>query len=140
MHLTDRHYLTKLSDETQYTVVRCAMGENICMFSKSASSGVESMNRANQLAQQKTAVDILNWIIMLLKIEGEWFEWYKEKAWEWDNILTEKGLALMEESFENVNVREYCMTISPIEDEHRATVGKSTNKSTKFTVVIPTEG
>jgi hypothetical protein len=46
----------------------------------------------------------------------------------------------MEESFENVNLREYCMTISPIEDEHRATVGKSTNKSTKFTVVIPTEG
>jgi hypothetical protein len=50
MHPTDLHYLTKLPDRSQYPATRCAMGDNICMFSKSASSGVESMNKAIQLA------------------------------------------------------------------------------------------
>ncbi len=44
MHPTNLHYLTKLPDRSQYPAVRCAMGDNICMFSKSALSGVESMN------------------------------------------------------------------------------------------------
>ncbi len=47
---TDLHYLTKLPDRSQYPAGRCAMGNNICIFSKSALSGVESMNKANQLA------------------------------------------------------------------------------------------
>ena len=47
MHPTNYHYLTKLEDECQYAAARCAMGNNVCMYSLSASSGVESMNRAN---------------------------------------------------------------------------------------------
>jgi hypothetical protein len=50
MHPTNLHYLTKLPDWSQYPAARCAMGDNICMFPKSALSGVESMNKANQLA------------------------------------------------------------------------------------------
>jgi hypothetical protein len=65
MHPTDLHYLTKLPDRSQYPAARCAMGKNICMFSKSASPGVESMNKFNQLDQQRTAVDILNAVILL---------------------------------------------------------------------------
>ena len=64
----------KLPDECQYAVARCAMGSNICMFGKSASSGVESMNNANHIARQKTAVDALNGILLLLKLEAERFE------------------------------------------------------------------
>ena len=70
MHPTNLHYLTKLPDRSQYPAARCAMGDNTCMFSKSASSGVESMNKANQLAQQRTAVDVLNAVILLIKLEG----------------------------------------------------------------------
>ena len=44
--------------------------KNFCMFSKSASLGVESMNRGNNLARQRTAVDILNALILLIKLEG----------------------------------------------------------------------
>jgi hypothetical protein len=73
MHSTNIHYLTKLPDRSQYPAARCAMGNNICMFSKLASSGVESMNKANQLARQRTAVDILNAVILLIKLEGERF-------------------------------------------------------------------
>jgi hypothetical protein len=58
------------------------------MYSKSASSGVESMNRANNLARQKMAVDILNALILLIKLEGSRFDYYKQKAWERDEILT----------------------------------------------------
>jgi hypothetical protein len=64
MHSTNLHYLTKLPNRSQYPAERCAMGDKICMFSKSASSGVESMIKANQLAQQRTAVDVLNAVIL----------------------------------------------------------------------------
>ncbi len=47
MHPTNLHYLTKFPDRSQYPAARCAMGDNICMFSKLASSGVESMNKAS---------------------------------------------------------------------------------------------
>ncbi len=72
------------------------------MFGNSASSGVESMNNANQLAHQKMAVDVLNGAILLLKLEVECFQRYKQVIWERDNILTDKGLKLMEECFTDV--------------------------------------
>jgi hypothetical protein len=115
MHPTNLHYLTKLPDRSQYPAARCAVGDNICMFSKSALSGVESMNKVNQLAQQRTAVDILNAVIviLLIKLEGEHFNWYKQKAWERDNqILTELGLELMEEAFADVDVSNFWIDIT----------------------------
>ncbi len=73
LHPTDLQYLTKLPDECQYPAARCAMGDNICMFGKLASSGAESMNSANQLTCQKMAADALNGVILLLKLEAERF-------------------------------------------------------------------
>ena len=140
LHPTDYHYLTKLPDECQYPAARCAMGDNICMFGKSASSGVESMNSANQLARQKTAVDALNGAILLLKLEADRFQRYKQLAWERDDILTDKGFRLMEECFTDVRVRDYRITVLPIQDGHRATVTKCKINATKFTVVIPATG
>ncbi len=80
LHPTNLHYLTKVPDRSQYPAARC-----VCMFLKLASSGVESMNKANQLAQQRTAVDVLNAVILLIKLEGERFNRYKQKAWVRDN-------------------------------------------------------
>ncbi len=85
LHPTDYHYLTKLPDECQYLAARCAMGESICMFGKSASSGVESMNKSNNLAHQKMAVDVMNGVILLLKLKAEWFQWYKMVTWDQDD-------------------------------------------------------
>jgi hypothetical protein len=82
MHPTDRHYLTKLPDQVQYPAARCAMGDNICMYSKSASSGVESMNNANTPARERTAVDILNATILLIQLEGGRFMEHKQNAWD----------------------------------------------------------
>jgi hypothetical protein len=79
MHPTDLDYLTKLPDRSQYLAARCAMGKNICTYSKLASSGVESMNKANQFARQRMAVDVLNAVLLLVKLEGERFNWTNRK-------------------------------------------------------------
>jgi hypothetical protein len=80
LHPTDRHYLTKIPDKKQYAAACCAMGNDICMYGKSASSGVESMNHANKNVHEKTAVDMLNAAILLLNMEGNRFHHWKEKA------------------------------------------------------------
>ena len=97
MHPIDAYYLQKLGDDVQYPAARCAVNDKICMYGKSASLGVESMNNANQIARQKTAVDVLNAVILLLKLEVERFDFYQRQAWEWEDILTDKGMRLMEE-------------------------------------------
>jgi hypothetical protein len=52
MHPTDRHYLFIIVDEMQFTAARCTMGDSVCMYGKSVSCGVESMNRANEDTQR----------------------------------------------------------------------------------------
>jgi hypothetical protein len=139
MHPTNLHYLTKLPDRSHYPAARCAMGDNICMFSKLASSGVKSMNKANQLAQQRTAVNILNAVILLIKLKGECFTWHKEKAWERDNqLLMELGLELMEEAFADVDIRDYMINIAKGKTVHKCTVSRMKSRS-EYTVTIPTK-
>jgi hypothetical protein len=67
MHPTDHHYLFNIANDMQFPAARCAQGNSVCMYSKSASSGVESMTRANEVICQRTAVDILNAALILLK-------------------------------------------------------------------------
>ena len=116
------------------------MGDNICMFGKSASSGVEAMNCANKLARQKTAVDVLNGVVLLMKLEAECFQGYKNLALEREGTLTDKGLKLMEQCFTDIRVRDCQITVTPIEYGHRATVSKSSINAAIFTVVIPATG
>ena len=47
------------------------------------------------------------------------------------------GTGLMEQCFTDVRVRDYQITVTPIEYGHRATVSKSSVNAAKFTVVIP---
>lgn len=62
-------YLNAPTDESQYPAARCAMGENIFLYNHEASSGVESMNKANKPARDRAAVDVVNAIILLLQME-----------------------------------------------------------------------
>ncbi len=70
MHPTDSHYLFRISEEMRFPAARCAQGDSVCMYGKSASSSVEAMNRANEDIRQKTAVDILKATLILLKKES----------------------------------------------------------------------
>ncbi len=55
---TDRRYLFNIAQEIQFPAARYAQGNPVCMYTKSASSGVEAINRANEDIHQETAVDI----------------------------------------------------------------------------------
>ena len=46
------------------------------------------------------------------------------------DVLTDKGMKLMEECFDKANVRDYIMNLVPIKDGHQATVSKCTVNST----------
>ena len=114
------------------------MADNICMYSKSASAGVESMNRANAVARQRTAVDVLNAMILLIKLECSRFEFYKQKAWSRKEILTNRGMELMEEAFKDVNPREYRLNITNRDFFHRITVSRMTSTN-EYTVILPVD-
>jgi hypothetical protein len=47
--MTQAHvkYLNLITDKQQFPAARCAMAEMVCMYGKTASSGVEAMSRAN---------------------------------------------------------------------------------------------
>jgi hypothetical protein len=70
MYPTDRHYVFNIAEEMQFPASRCAQGDSVCMYGKSAFSCVELMNRASEDIRQKTAVDILNATLILLKKES----------------------------------------------------------------------
>jgi hypothetical protein len=73
-------YLSSVEDTQQFPAARCAMGDDICMHQHTASSAVESMNRANERVQDRTAVDPINSLILLIKLEATQFEKHREKA------------------------------------------------------------
>ncbi len=99
------NYLNSISDKQQFPAVRCAMAETVCMYRKTASSGDEAMNRANNSIQRQTAVDILNAALVLIKKESEQLERSKSDAWKkevWseEKPLTPRGMTVMKDIFE----------------------------------------
>ncbi len=76
------NYLNLISNEQQFPVVMCAMAETVCMYRKTALSGVEVMNHANDSIQRQTAINILNAALVLIKKESERFERSKSDAWK----------------------------------------------------------
>jgi hypothetical protein len=69
--------------------------------------GVEAMNRANEDIRQKTVVYILNATLILLKKESTRYDKQQNLAWNHAHVLTPKGMELMEEAFNNVNVPDF---------------------------------
>ncbi len=96
------------------------------------------MNRANSIARQRTAIDVLNAMILLIKLEGSRFEFYKQKAWSRDETLTNRGMELMEEAFKDVNPREYQLNITHCDTYDRIMVSRITSTN-EYTVIIPIE-
>ena len=84
------------------------------------------------------AVNILNALILLIKLEGSRFDHYKQKAWERDEILPSRGQDPMEEAFRDVNPMEYQISITNCDSFHRITVSRMTSTN-EYTVIIPVE-
>jgi hypothetical protein len=85
------HYLFNFVEEMQFPAARCAQGNSVCMYGKTVSSGVEAMNRANEDICHRTAVDILNATLILLKKESTRYDKAHNLAWNQAQILTPKG-------------------------------------------------
>ncbi len=75
-------YLYLVNDNQQYPAARCAMGDNVVMYQRSASSVTESMNRMNMAAREKMAVDPINALSLILQLEVKRFNAKKEKGME----------------------------------------------------------
>jgi hypothetical protein len=75
-------YLKSLPANQQFPAARCnKLHDNmpdIYMYGKTASSGVESMNRVNDEARGKNAVGPLNAALVILKKEGNRFPWLRK--------------------------------------------------------------
>jgi hypothetical protein len=132
-------YLLSIPDESQFHAVWCAMTSNAQMNGKLASSGIESMNRANINVPKKTAVDALNAMLVLLKGDSDRFEKYKKHAWERTQLLTPRGMTEMEEAYKDVNQREYRLDVTEVENGHVAKVSKTNANEKQFVVFIPKE-
>ncbi len=137
MHPTDRHCLFNVANEMRFPAARCAQGNSICMYGKSVSSGVESMNRENDDICQRMAVDILNAELILLKKEITRYEKACNQAWNHSQQLSSKGMELMEEAFKKVNAHEFKIHVTEMEDHHAVVVSKKSTSKREYTVIIP---
>ena len=95
------------------------------------------MNRANSMARKKAAVDILNVVILIIKVEKEQFDAYKQEAWYRDEVLTEYGRDLMEEAFTDVHIRDYKMHLSEVNNNYVAKVKKLSANAKDFIITLP---
>jgi hypothetical protein len=106
-------YLNKVPDHQQYPASRCAQMEGVCMFMRTASSLVESMNRANASVRERTAVNPINACILLLNLEGERFGKHRDLAHNHTEVLTPHGMKLITKAFKDVNPRKFEIYINP---------------------------
>ncbi len=126
-----------LAEEMQFPATRCAQGDSLCMYGKSVSSGVEAMNRAIEDIRQKTAVDILNATLVLLKKESIRYDKQQNLAWNHAHVLTPKGMELMEDAFNNVNVQDFKVHLIENKNEHTAIVSKKSTSHREYSVNLP---
>ena len=71
-HMRDKDvaYLMSLPNESQFPAARCNQGDDVYMCLLEASSGAdESMNSANYSMRQRTAVDMVNAMLLLVDME-----------------------------------------------------------------------
>ncbi len=137
MYPTDCHYLFNIAEEMQFPATRCAQGDSVCMYGKSASFGVEAMNRANEDIHQKTAVNILSATLILLKKESTRYDKQQNLAWNHARVSTPKGMELMEEAFNNVDVQDFKVHLTENENEHAAIVSKKSTSHREYSVKLP---
>jgi hypothetical protein len=141
-------YLSALKDDQQYQEARCDKAHNVCMYGKTASSGVEGMNQANNNVQARTAVDMLNAALILLKKEGILYEQAQsdaQKTSRWsDSHLTPKGMTIMEVIFAKCDPSIYRVQMTDFPDYNQFVLPEGGDGSWfsvwKLFLWIPDEG
>jgi hypothetical protein len=83
----------------------------IYMYQCSSSSTAESMNVASKSVRDRTAVDPITAMILLLKLEAKRYADNKEQAWQWTEVLTPHGQKLCNNAFKSINSQAYTISI-----------------------------
>jgi len=113
-------YLNTLPNDQQYPGARCDRDHGdtkVYMYQHEASSSVESMNKANNPARAKTAVDVVCSTHLLVEMCSIRYHAKKEEAWKWEDTLTPKGIKLRDAAFEKINYRHYRINIEEGEEK-----------------------
>jgi hypothetical protein len=82
-------------------------------------------------------VDILNTTLILLKKESTRYDKQQNLAWNHAQILTPKGMELMEEAFQNINVQDFKVHLTENDYQHTAIVSKKSTSEREYSVIIP---
>ena len=140
-------YLQSLQDDQQFPAARCNVSpshENmpdVYMYGLTSSSGVESMNRANDDARGKNAVDPLNAALIIIKKEGHRFlrgqkDAHKVSRFS-NSLLTKKGMAIMELIFAKCDPTIYRMQMTVLLDCHKFVISKRSAATREYIVILP---
>ena len=105
-------FINSIHDHQQFPAARCALHPDACMFQRTSSSSVESMNRANSSIRDRTAVDPINSLILLLDLEGKRYNAHCDNAWSCTDILTPYGKKLLVGAFDQVNFRDFEIAVT----------------------------
>ncbi len=101
-------YLNTVLDKEVYPGARCNINGKPCyMYQRTASSSSEPMNRANQAAHARTAVDVVSSSRLLLQLAASRYQEKKEMAWTCKGALTPYGRKLRDAFFEKVDFQKY---------------------------------
>ncbi len=108
------------------------------MYHRSTSARAESMNGANIEMRARAAVDPLNALILLTKLECKRFNAQRAKAWASDGFLTPRGTLEYDEVFEHINCLDFNFTIVVQDDKYECMVRRnmSASKNPSGKVVI----
>jgi hypothetical protein len=138
-------YLELLQDNQQFPAALCNKSHgnilDIYMYRKTASSGIESMNQANNEARGKNAVNPLNAALLILRKEGHRFlqgQSDTHKVSRFSNcLLTPKGIAIMEEIFVKCDPSIYRMQMTNHPIYHKFVISKKSTAMREYIVILP---
>ncbi len=99
------------------------------------------MNRANDDARGKNAVDPLNAALIIIKKEGHQFlrgqkDAHKVSRFS-NSLLTKKGMAIMEEIFAKCDPSIYRMQMTDLLDSHKFVISKKSAATREYIVILP---
>jgi hypothetical protein len=142
VNMTDKdiNYLNSLDDESQYPVARCAMDLYVYLYFRSSSGTAESMNKANKEMRARTAVDLLNACILLIKLEVNRYYKMKKEVWGGSSILTPWGIEEYEATFTHLHPRHFSFRLKDYDDNLEVRVKRiNVTGKRKEVVTLPKE-
>jgi hypothetical protein len=133
-------YLNAINDAAQYPGARIDVDFGpIIMYQSLASSAVESMNRANKAARDRTAVNVVCATKHLLFMSSKRYHEKIEMTWKWQGQLTPYGETLRDAAFENINFRHYNINITEGESTWECRVTKKWTRAQGKDVLLSKE-